>query len=166
MQCSNKGLGSCSAEHRPCTYPVVPLPLFAGEAERHVSEVIYIPIFDRGPCAAAGVVAVMEVLVSSQAHDYMVVANAISCCGHLLDALQVSHGCAALGVGELSVEGCSGAGGVVIAGDFGWCAGLLDVLQAHASDSPWGPVWSSKCPSGIKDFEMSQPGRQHSSGAR
>ncbi len=50
---------------------------------------VYIPIFDRGPCSAAGVVAVLELLVSSQAHDYMVVANAISCVAHLLDGLQV-----------------------------------------------------------------------------
>ncbi|GAB4822878.1 hypothetical protein N2152v2_009924 [Parachlorella kessleri] len=78
-----QSMENLSRETHPCNR-------LQGEAEQHVSEVIYIPIFDRGPCAAAGVVAVMELLISSQAHDYMVVANAISCCGHLLDALQLS----------------------------------------------------------------------------
>lgn len=37
-----------------------------------------------------GVLAVVELLVRAGSHDYMVVANAISCVSHVMDALQLS----------------------------------------------------------------------------
>lgn len=64
----------------------------AGPLESSVAELVYVPIFDRGPCAASGVVAVLELLVSSRAHDFVAVADAISCAARLMDALQVGDG--------------------------------------------------------------------------
>lgn len=61
-----------------------------GELSGRIAECVYLPVYDRTGQVSQGVLAVVELLVRSQAADYMVVANAISCVTHLMEALQLS----------------------------------------------------------------------------
>lgn len=69
------------------THPRNRLP---GELSRRIAECIYVPVYDRTGQVSQGVLAVVELLVQAQAHDPMVVANAISCLTHVMEALQLS----------------------------------------------------------------------------
>eukprot|EP00887_Chlorella_sp_A99_P006059 scaffold22.g6059.t1 len=57
---------------------------------RHVGELVYMPVYERGSRVFSGVVAVLEVMMAAASHDYMVVANVISCISSLLESLGLS----------------------------------------------------------------------------
>uniref|UniRef100_A0A1D2A7P9 Uncharacterized protein n=1 Tax=Auxenochlorella protothecoides TaxID=3075 RepID=A0A1D2A7P9_AUXPR len=52
-----------------------------------IAEIIYIPIYDTAATVSGGVLAVLELMVSSDAHDPQVVANTIACVARILDSL-------------------------------------------------------------------------------
>ncbi|KAL4444346.1 hypothetical protein ABPG75_012083 [Micractinium tetrahymenae] len=74
---------SLSSDVHPCNR--LPGPLC-----NRIEECIYVPLYDRSGQVSQGVLAVVELLVRAGSHDYMVVANAISCVSHIMDALQLS----------------------------------------------------------------------------
>lgn len=49
-----------------------------------------LPLVPAAAAVSQGVLAVVELLVRAGSHDYMVVANAISCVSHIMDSLQLS----------------------------------------------------------------------------
>lgn len=65
-------------------------PLPAGALSKRIEECIYVPVYDRTGQVSQGVLAVVELLIRWGSHDTMIVANAISCMTHLLDALHLS----------------------------------------------------------------------------
>lgn len=78
-----QSLENLSRETHPCNR-------LQGGLNVHVEEVVYIPVFDPEALPSSGVVAVLEILISSQAHDYMVVANTISRVAGLMEEVQLS----------------------------------------------------------------------------
>ncbi|PSC72553.1 ALG-2 interacting isoform B [Micractinium conductrix] len=81
VQCAQ----SLSSEMHPCNR--LPGPLSAC-----IEECIYLPVYDRTGQVSQGVLAVIELLVRAGSHDPMVVANAISCLTHIMEALHLSVG--------------------------------------------------------------------------
>lgn len=79
VQCAD----SLSPEMHPCNR----LP---GEMSRRIAECIYVPLYDGTGTVSQGVLAVVELLIRRHSDEYMVVANAISCLTHLMEALQLS----------------------------------------------------------------------------
>jgi len=74
-----------SVETHPCNR------LQGGGLAAAVGEIVYVPIYDRTPgTAAQGVVAVVELMMSSRTTDVMVVANIISTVSELLMALTLA----------------------------------------------------------------------------
>lgn len=56
---------------------------------RDIAEIIYIPIYDADATVSGGVLAVLELMISSGARDPQVVANTIHCVARILDALRL-----------------------------------------------------------------------------
>lgn len=73
----------CTAADWPPLHP----SLTPGALLESIAEIIYIPIYDTAATVSGGVLAVLELMVSSDAHDPQVVANTIACVARILDSL-------------------------------------------------------------------------------
>lgn len=56
---------------------------------RDIAEIIYIPIYDADATVSGGVLAVLELMVSTGSRDPQVVANTIHCVARILDELRL-----------------------------------------------------------------------------
>jgi hypothetical protein len=73
-----------STQSHPCNR-------LGGGLARHIGEIVYVPVYDATPGSAAkGVVAVVELMMSSHGSDVMVVANIISTVSAIMESLQLS----------------------------------------------------------------------------